>query len=46
MNPSLLGSQFETLEEPADCLTIDITESPRGIVKAIKEHFQLEAPDK
>ena len=43
MNPVLLKSQFETLEEPADCLVIDISDSPRVIVTAIKEHFQLEA---
>lgn len=42
MNPVLLESQFDTLEDPSDCLQIDIVESPQEIVTAIKKHFQLE----
>ena len=36
MNPSLLGSQFETLEEPDDALQVDITSSPEEIVGEIR----------
>ena len=42
MNPSLLESQFATLEEPADALTIEVAQSPRAIVATIEKHFQLE----
>jgi gluconokinase len=42
MNPALLDSQFETLEEPLDCLRIDVSASPDKIVRLIKEHFRLE----
>jgi gluconokinase len=45
MNPALLESQFEALEEPQNSFTICIAASPRAIVAAIKEHFQLEASD-
>lgn len=43
MNPALLESQFETLEEPFDCLQVDVSNPPREIVSTIKKHFQLEA---
>ena len=43
MNPVLLASQFDTLEEPHDGLQIDISQPPREIVEAIKEHFGLGA---
>jgi gluconate kinase len=43
MNPVLLESQFDTLEEPLECLQIDVSIPPREIVVAIKEHFRLEA---
>jgi gluconokinase len=43
MNPALLESQFETLEEPFDCLRIDVSNPPREIVTTIKRRFQLEA---
>ena len=43
MNPALLESQFETLEEPFDCLRVEVSNPPREIVTTIKEHFQLEA---
>ena len=36
MNPGLLGSQFETLEEPAKALQVDVASSPAEIVKAIR----------
>ena len=35
MNPALLQSQFDTLEEPADALTIDAAASTSEIVGAI-----------
>jgi gluconokinase len=41
MNPVLLDSQFDTLEEPSDSLRIDISAPPRKIVAAIKAHFGL-----
>lgn len=34
MNPALLESQFNTLEEPSDALTIDIDQTPDEIVEA------------
>jgi gluconokinase len=37
MNPALLRSQFETLEEPGDALTIDAALSPKAIVDEIKQ---------
>jgi gluconokinase len=42
MNPGLLDSQFETLEEPVDCLRIEVSMSPDKIVTLIKEHFRIE----
>jgi gluconokinase len=36
MNPRLLDSQFETLEEPEADLQVDISLSPEEIVKTIK----------
>jgi gluconokinase len=41
MNPNLLKSQFESLEEPSDVLTIDVSNKPAEIVAVVKEHFQL-----
>ena len=35
MNPALLRSQFETLEEPKDALVIDVCLTPEQIVKEI-----------
>ena len=43
MNPGLLASQFATLDEPVDCLRIDVSESPDKIVRLIKKHFRIEA---
>ena len=42
MNPGLLESQFETLEEPSGVLTIDVSMTPAEIGAVIKEHFQLQ----
>jgi gluconokinase len=42
MNPVLLDSQFDTLEEPANSLRIDISAPPDKIVATIREHFGLE----
>jgi len=42
MNPGLLESQFEILEEPSDVLTIDVSMMPAEIVARVKEHFQLQ----
>ena len=36
MNPKLLQSQFETLEEPQEGITVDITPSPETIAQTIK----------
>lgn len=36
MNPKLLQSQFETLEEPQEGITVDITPSPEMIAQTIK----------
>ena len=43
MNPDLLESQFQTLEEPVDCFSIDVSIPPHQIVRTIKIHFGLEA---
>jgi gluconokinase len=37
MPPSLLASQFATLEDPHDALTIDITPAPETIVREIRK---------
>lgn len=39
MNPALLDSQLETLEEPVNALTVDIDDTPEGIVKTIMAHL-------
>ena len=36
MNPALLQSQFDTLEEPRDAITVDIAATPENIVRAIR----------
>ena len=41
MNPSLLGSQFETLEEPADAVQVDVTSSPEEIAEEIRGRLGL-----
>ena len=42
MPPSLLPSQFATLEEPADALVVDIREPVEVQVRHIREAFALE----
>jgi gluconokinase len=37
MPPSLLTSQFETLEEPKDALMVSIQQSPEDIVRQIRQ---------
>jgi gluconokinase len=41
MKPHMLQSQFETLEEPANALTIDISMSLDEIVQAILKHLKI-----
>jgi len=41
MRADLLRSQFATLEEPHDVLTIDVAQSPQAIVTAITTAFRL-----
>ncbi len=38
---SLLASQFQTLEEPRDALTVDIADGPERIVAAIRSRLGL-----
>jgi gluconokinase len=40
MRPEMLKSQFETLEEPADVLTVDIAMTVEGIVQEILRHIE------
>jgi gluconokinase len=41
MNPKLLDSQFETLEEPTDALCVDVSPPPEEIVKTIRQQLDL-----
>lgn len=41
MKANLLTSQFETLEEPAGVLTVDVAQSPAALVACIKAAFGL-----
>ena len=41
MNPNLLDSQFDTLEEPEGDVGIDVSASPGEIVKLIRNHLGL-----
>jgi gluconokinase len=41
MNPSLLQSQFDTLEEPEDALQIDAGLTPAEIVQAIRNKLSV-----
>ena len=41
MNPKLLDSQFDTLEEPGEDVGIDVSSSPEEIVKIIKRRLGL-----
>ena len=36
MNPDLLQSQFDTLEEPRDAIVVDVSMAPEAIVSAIR----------
>ncbi|MGB8681622.1 MAG: gluconokinase [Candidatus Binatus sp.] len=36
MNPDLLQSQFDTLEEPRDAIVVDVAAAPEAIVNEIK----------
>lgn len=38
---ALLASQFQTLEQPRDALTVDIADAPEKIVAAIRSHLHL-----
>ena len=39
MGATLLQTQFDTLEEPTDAVIVDISESPEGIVKTVKNQL-------
>ena len=41
MNPKLLDSQFETLEEPKDALEIDVRLPVNGIVRKIRTALEI-----
>ena len=41
MDPKLLDSQFETLEEPNESLQIDVASSPQEIVANIRNHLNI-----
>jgi gluconokinase len=41
MEPALLDSQFETLEEPSECLVIDAASKPHAIVNTIRSALDI-----
>jgi gluconokinase len=41
MNPALLPSQFDTLEEPSDAIVIDVSRAPEAIVAIIKARLAI-----
>ena len=41
MNPGLLQSQFDALEEPVDAIVVDVSAAPEAIVDAIKTQLGL-----
>lgn len=41
MKDTMLRSQFEALEPPADALTIDVNQTPAAIVSRIRQEFRL-----
>jgi gluconokinase len=41
MNKDLLDSQFDTLEEPRDAITVDISAPPQAIVESVLEKLRL-----
>ena len=42
MKPQMLKSQFNTLEEPADALTMDVSMSVDEIMQEVIKHMELE----
>jgi gluconokinase len=43
MNPLLLDSQFEALEEPEGAITVDVAASPAEIVRSIRKNLSIVA---
>ena len=41
MDPALLDSQFQTLEEPAQCLRIDASSELRAIISVIRDGLSI-----
>ncbi|MFN7139341.1 MAG: gluconokinase [Limisphaerales bacterium] len=41
MNPKLLDSQFNTLEEPTGAITIEVAESPEKIAAQIRQQLSI-----
>ena len=41
MKPEMLKSQFEILGEPKDALTVDISQTPKEIIKLIHNAWNL-----
>lgn len=39
MNPALIQSQFETLEEPDDAIVVDIAMAPEAIVQEVRKQL-------
>jgi gluconokinase len=42
-DPALLGSQFDTLEEPSDAIEIDASPAPKEVCRAIRTRLKLAA---
>jgi len=42
MNPKLLTSQFETLEEPTEALELDVKLLPETLVESIKQRLNIQ----
>src|SRR5258706_16268851 len=40
MNPALLQSQFDTLEEPRDAIVVDVAAEPEEIVRRIRKEIK------
>jgi gluconokinase len=41
MDPKLLESQFETLEEPTDAIVVDVAATPADIVRQIRSSLAI-----
>src|SRR5260221_5767273 len=41
MDPTLLDSQFETLEEPSECLRVDASSDPHAIIRTIRNGLSI-----